>query len=96
MNEPQAAITVRRNGSTGRVAMITGSQIRAARALLGWTSQQLASASGIHYATISRAEQSEGIPGIRTTSLDTLRRALEDAGIIFLCADGGPGVRLRE
>ena len=79
--------------------MITGAQIRAARGLLGWTSQQLADASGVHYATISRAEQVDDIPGIRATSLAAIQRAFERAGIEFFdgsySGTGGPGVRLR-
>lgn len=80
-------------------AMITGAQIRAARALLGWTSQQLAEASGVSYASISRAEQNDGVPGMRATSLAAIQGALEAGGIIFLrygdTRDGGPGVRLK-
>src|SRR5690606_261288 len=57
-------------------AMITGAQIRAARALLGWTSQQLAEASGVSYASISRAEQNDGVPGMRATSLAAIQGAL--------------------
>jgi transcriptional regulator with XRE-family HTH domain len=79
--------------------MLTGSQIRAARALLGWSSQQLADRSGVHYATVSRAEQTDDVPSMRTASLRALQTALEAGGIIFLSAgdnrDGGPGVRLR-
>ncbi|MDP2619518.1 MAG: helix-turn-helix transcriptional regulator [Hyphomicrobiales bacterium] len=80
--------------------MITGTQIRAARALLGWTSERLATESGIHYATISRAEQCEGVPPVRAQTLAGLQSTLEAAGIIFLSTgdvrSGGPGVRLRE
>jgi transcriptional regulator with XRE-family HTH domain len=80
-------------------AMITGSQIRAARALLGWTSQKLADTSGVHYATISRAEQVDGVPSIRAPTLAQIQTTLEDAGLIFLSngdtRSGGPGVRLR-
>jgi ribosome-binding protein aMBF1 (putative translation factor) len=79
-------------------AMITGSQIRAARALLGWTTQHLANQSGIHFATISRIEQTDGTPATRTSTLQSLQAALERGGVIFLesgsTRDGGPGVRL--
>ena len=80
-------------------AMITGSQIRAARALLGWTTQHLADQSGIHFATISRIEQQDGTPSTRTNTLRSLQSALESGGVIFLetgsTRDGGPGVRLK-
>lgn len=80
-------------------AMITGTQLRAARALIGWTSQKLADESGVHYATISRAEQFDGVPSIRATTLAQLQETLESAGIMFQSPgdtrDGGPGVRLK-
>lgn len=79
--------------------MLTGSQIRAARALIGWTTQRLAKEAGVSYATISRAEQTDAMPSMRTNSLQAVQTALESAGVIFLDAgdnrDGGPGVRLR-
>ena len=79
--------------------MITGSQIRAARALLGWSSQRLADTSSVHYATISRAEQQEGIPGIKATTLHQIQAALEQGGVVFLdpgdTRNGGHGVRLK-
>ena len=79
--------------------MITGAQIRAARALLGWTSQHLAEQAGINYATISRAEQFNGVPSVRAPTLASLQSALERGGVVFLAdgdtRSGGPGVRLR-
>lgn len=79
--------------------MITGSQIRAARALLGWTTQQLSAACGVHYATLSRAEQSNDIPNMRAQTLAAVQRALEAGGCVFFdgsySGSGGPGVRLR-
>lgn len=80
--------------------MMTGQQIRAARALLGWTTQQLAEASGVHYATLSRAEQTDGVPNMRASKLAIVQNSLEAAGIIFVPdgeydGTGGPGVRLK-
>lgn len=80
-------------------AMITGAQIRAGRALLGWTSQHLADVAHVSYASVSRAERSDGVPGLRATSLAAIQEALEGAGVIFQRAgetpNGGPGVRLK-
>ena len=80
-------------------AMITGSQIRAARALLGWTTQYLADQSGIHFATINRIEQQDGYPATRTNTLHAIQSAFERGGVIFLetgsTREGGPGVRLK-
>lgn len=78
--------------------MITGSQIRAARALLGWTSEHLASQAGVSYATISKIEQSPGVPGVKATTLAQIAAALEAGGIMFQSRgdtrDGGIGVRI--
>ena len=80
--------------------MITGVQIRAARALLGMTVHQLAERSGVSYSAIQRAETVAGIPPMRTPNLAAIQRALEDAGVVFIDAGdimrrGGVGVRLR-
>lgn len=77
--------------------MLTGPQIRAARALLGWRAQDLADASGVSTATIMRAEKAGGVPRMRTDTLDALQLSLEQGGVLFLDANTtrGPGVCLR-
>ena len=77
--------------------MIIGPQIRAARALLGWSAAELAARAGISYPTVQRAEAVNGIPGMRTPNLAAIQRALEAGGIVFLdeSDDGGGGVRFR-
>lgn len=79
--------------------MITGPQIRAARALLGWSAAELAERAGLSYPTVQRAESVEDVPAMKTQNLLALQRALEGAGIAFLDAgqnrDGGAGVRFR-
>jgi transcriptional regulator with XRE-family HTH domain len=76
--------------------MITGVQIRAARAAVGWSIEQLAEMSGVSARTIKRYEALEGIPPSRTTSLIDVKAALEAAGIEFTGApDDCPGIRLR-
>ena len=64
------------------------------RAALGLKVRELAEASGVNFNTISRIERGADA---RVSSLDAIRRALEDAGIEFIdAADGkGPGVRLK-
>jgi transcriptional regulator with XRE-family HTH domain len=75
--------------------MITPSQCRAGRALLGWSQDQLAEASKVAKATIANFELGKRSPYERT--LDDIRAALEGAGIEFLPEDnGGPGVRSRK
>jgi len=63
--------------------MITSEQIRASRALLGWTAQALADASGVGVATIRRYELKNGVPGGTVDRLRRLQVALEQAGIEF-------------
>ena len=68
-------------------------QLRAARALLGWSQDQLSDASSIPKRTIARLELGEVTPQRRT--VDTLRATLESAGVEFIAENGGgPGVRL--
>ena len=63
--------------------MLSASQIKAARALLGWSGKDLASMSGVGITTIRRYELQEGIPAGSTSVLATLKVAFEAAGIIF-------------
>ena len=79
--------------------MIIVSQIRAARGLVNWTQQALATASSVALSTIRRMERGEG--PIRGTAENVwkVQAALERAGVVFIDAEegvGGPGVRLRE
>lgn len=73
--------------------MITRSQVRMARAALGWGVRDLGNQAGIAPNTVSRFEKGLG------TNVSTLRQiqsALEKAGILFIPADSmaGPGIRL--
>lgn len=68
-------------------------QLRAARALIDWTREDLARASGLTVRTLARIESSQSAP--RETTLQALVSALEAAGIEFIPENGGgPGVRL--
>lgn len=58
-------------------------QIRAARALLGWSQAQLAGAARIGLATLQRIEQSEGIVKGNFSTVLKIQKALEQAGIRF-------------
>ena len=61
----------------GRGAMITASQMRAARALLGIDQQALADLAGVSLPTIQRMEASEGnVRGVVDTTI--LTAALKD------------------
>jgi hypothetical protein len=71
--------------------MITPAQCRAARALLDWPKEWLASESGVGSRAIVDFEKGARAP--RHATPDALRRALEKAGVEFL--DDGRGVRLK-
>ena len=81
--------------------MITPSQLRAARALLGIDQRQLAALSGLSVPTIQRMEaSSSGVIRGNVDSLMKLVAALNAAGIELISdgavsAGGGRGVRLR-
>ena len=76
--------------------MLSSSQLRAARALLGWSGTNLAEKSGVGITTLRRYELQKGIPSANTTVLLVLKGTLEKAGIEFT-GDPlvNPGVTLR-
>ena len=80
--------------------MITGAQMRAARALLGIDQRALAQRSGLSLPTIQRMEASDGVIRGNVDSLVKLVEALAAAGIELIgegaaSASGGRGVRLK-
>lgn len=80
--------------------MITGSQMRAARALLGIDQKTLAGLSGLSVPTIQRMEASAGnVRGV-VDSLTRVVAALDTAGVELIgegaaSTAGGRGVRLK-
>ncbi len=75
--------------------MITGAQIREARALLGWSRSTLARLAKVRPTTVQRAEASDGEAAITLTHQFAIRSALEAAGIEFTTGCE-PGVTLRK
>ena len=72
---------------------ISPAQCRAARALLGWSQDQLSVASKVAKATIANFEAGKRAPYERT--LADIRESLEAAGVSFIAQNGGgAGVRL--
>jgi transcriptional regulator with XRE-family HTH domain len=70
-------------------------QIKAARALLGWSQEGLAAAAGVSVPTVKRLEAADGLLGGREETGTKLRAALEKAGVEFTNGNQ-PGVRLRK
>ena len=67
--------------------IVTGSQIRAAHALRGWTQARLAKASGLHLNAVAYWEHHDEIPtGVwrEPVACRRIRKALLDAGVEFL------------
>ena len=80
-----------------RESSLTSAQIRAARALLRWSAEDLARESAVGVTTIRRAELTEMKTAMTAANDQALRRALETAGVEFIEENGGgPGVRLRK
>ena len=76
--------------------MVSGAQIRAARGLLGWSSQELAKRSGVGWSTIKRFEDVQAVPRSRAGTLERVQQSLEGQGIEFLGDPiQSPGVRLK-
>jgi outer membrane receptor for Fe3+-dicitrate len=74
---------------------LTSAQIRAARALIRWSAEE-ARHSSVSVTTIRRAELMPSATALTRANDQAIRRALEQAGIEFIDAEGGgPGVRLR-
>jgi predicted transcriptional regulator len=72
-------------------------QIKAARALLGWSQADLAERSGVSEPTVARLESATGELGGRESTARMILDALSSAGIEFIDENGGaPGVRLRK
>ena len=70
--------------------MISIEQIKAARAMLDWSQDDLAKASGISAPAIKNLERRNNKP--RAETLNAIKAALEDAGMEFI---GEVGVKLR-
>jgi hypothetical protein len=78
-------------------SLLNSDQIRAARALLRWSAEDLSRHSSVSLRTIRRAEIADVHSTMTTTNNLAIRQALESAGVEFIDENGGgPGVRLRE
>ena len=78
--------------------MLTAGQIRAARAMLGWTVATLSLRAGIGQVLIRQLElRGNGVRHRPAAALQAVRAALEVGGVTFLDDDSqsGPGLRYR-
>jgi transcriptional regulator with XRE-family HTH domain len=81
---------------------MTPDQLKAARALLGWSLDRLAARSGASVQMVKVFEHNGRIVSSRrrdlavpTGAVDAIRTALEQAGVMFTNGDE-PGVKLRK
>lgn len=74
-------------------SMVTAAQIRAARALLGWSQQMLADKAIVSVNAVNRLERE--LVDTKVSTLSSVERALLKAGIEFVSPTGekGEGVR---
>ncbi len=81
--------------TTGPKVTISAPQCRAARALLGWSQDDLAAAANVHKRTIMDFETGKRTPHHGTLGL--LVNAFAAAGVVFIHPDPttGEGVRFR-
>jgi hypothetical protein len=78
--------------------MISGIQIRAGRALLGWDQARLAEAAAVSVITVKRLEAAGEELHAHFATIIKVKSAFERAGVLFLGEESGLGygVRLRD
>jgi hypothetical protein len=73
---------------------ISGSQMRAARAFVGWTARALATKASVRTFTVEWIEGEGKIATKDLRDLAAIQATLEDGGIEFTNNDGVPGAQL--
>lgn len=77
------------------IQVITGAQIRGARAMLGWSAAELADRARVSGRTMVNIEAAVGVPATTTATIQRLQAALEAEGIEFIGSpDDRPGIRI--
>jgi len=91
---PSAVASITPPQEPDAAPVITARQIRAGRALLGWTQEQLAERAKVGRATLARIEAELIDP--KASTLASIRTALSEAGVrLYDDSDGtGEGARM--
>lgn len=79
------------------MSLVTGAQIRAGRALLGWSRERLARAADVHRNAVGYWESrgpAAGEAADYSYALHHIAKALHAAGVELVC-EPAPGVRFR-
>jgi transcriptional regulator with XRE-family HTH domain len=63
--------------------VISVRQIKAARALLGWSATELAERCGVGSATVKRYELQDGYPKATVQNLAAIQAVFEESGVEF-------------
>lgn len=80
---------------TPHMIMIAPPQCRAARGLIDWSQEKLATEANVGLSTVRNFEAGRSVPV--ANNLAAIRRALEEGGVQFIAENGGgPGVRIRK
>ena len=93
--QPWGALPASRSKSATEVVSVIRMlpvQLEMALAALGWGTRELARAAGVSLETIGRFKRKDAV---RNPTIQTMRAALEAAGVEFTNGDA-PGVRLRK
>ena len=68
--------------------------MRAARAMLDWSREQLSKEAGVGISALMRLESAEGVPSGNIKTFESVQRAFEKAGVEFIgTPESGAGVR---
>lgn len=77
------------------IKSVKAEQVRAGRALLRWSQQDLSDRCGVSVPTIKRLEAMDGELSGHSNTIRAIETALVDAGVQFIAENGGgAGVRL--
>jgi transcriptional regulator with XRE-family HTH domain len=79
------------------MSIISSEQVKAAKAILRWSGEDLSKRSGISLSTIRRVESALGVPEMQNLrTLLAIKNALEQGGVEFIgTPEDRPGVRLK-
>src|SRR6476646_439938 len=72
------------NGGAVSIPKVSIRQIKAARALLAWSQEDLAAAAGVSIPTVKRLEAADGVLGGRADTILKLQNALVRAGVLII------------
>lgn len=75
--------------------VLTGAQMRAARALLGISAEKLADETKLGVATIRRAELKDGDVGMTVVNIERVIETFERLGVKLLAEMGNEGIGVR-